>query len=254
MITRRRHLLRLATMLAGIASVPAMAQNLVCEAPSQAADAAPLTGHYYLSGMREVGSELLLKPDGSFQWMLAYGTTDHTAKGRWWRNGDCIGLANEQGSRVPFELLRRDGDEMARATYADMDKYPVKDLGDRLLVYAVEVSRGMSSSGLEVALRWDDGVVRTAIAERQAAFFVPRDSTPVAVGARWPQTGMAMTWMPVEKGMRWPVLLRLNINALPSNDVSGNTPVLPTSLRIDADGLIPTWPWDGQERGRYQRE
>lgn len=249
-----RHLLCLAMLLAGIASVPAMAQYVVCDKPSHAADAAPLAGRYYLSGMREVGSELLLKPDGSFQWMLAYGAVDHTARGRWWRNGDCIGLASEQGTRLPFELLRRDGDEMARATYADMDKYPLKDLGDRLLVYAIEVSRGMSSSGLEVALRWDDGVVRTAIAERQAAFFEPRDSAPVAVGARWPQTDMPMTWMPVDKGMRWPVLLRLNIDALPSGDISDDIPLLPTFLRIEADSLIPIWPWDGQERGRYQRD
>lgn len=250
MSTRRHYLLHVALMLAGMAWGPATARERVCEAPSQAADVASLEGHYYLAGVREVGSELLLKPDGSFQWMLAYGAADHTVQGRWWRNGDCIGLAGEQRKQLPFELLRRDGDEMARATYADMDKYPPKDLGDRLLVYAFEISHGMSTSGLEVALRWGDGEVRTTIAERQAAFFQPRKDAPVAVGARWPQTEMPMTWMPVEKGMRWPLLLRVDIDAL-----SGpGAPLMPTYLRIDADGLVPTWPGDGRERGRYQRE
>ena len=31
------------------------------------------SGHYYLNGVMEVGSELLLQPNGKFQWMLAVG-------------------------------------------------------------------------------------------------------------------------------------------------------------------------------------
>lgn len=249
MSTNRLRLLCLALMLAGAASVPGLAQELACAAPEQPADAAHSAGHYYLSGVPELGSELLLKPDGSFQWMLAYGALDQTLQGRWWRSGGCIGLAATQGAGAPFELLRRDGDEVARATYADMDAYPPKDLGDRLLVYAFEVSRGMSTSGLEIALRWDDGVVQTVVAERQAAFFQARPALAVAVGARWPQTDMPMTWMQADKQMRWPVLLRVNIDAL-SGDAGS---AMPTFLRIDDDGLVPTWP-DGRERGRYQRE
>src|SRR6188768_2555133 len=40
-------------------------------------------GHYYLNGVMEVGSELLLKPDGSFEFMLAYGALDQYGKGCW---------------------------------------------------------------------------------------------------------------------------------------------------------------------------
>ncbi|WP_045433584.1 hypothetical protein [Acinetobacter calcoaceticus] len=49
-------------------------------------------GHYYLNGVMEVGSELLLQPDGKFKWMLAYGALDQYAEGTWWKNGNCIGL------------------------------------------------------------------------------------------------------------------------------------------------------------------
>lgn len=49
-------------------------------------------GHYYLNGVMEVGSELLLQPDGKFKWMLAYGALDQYAEGTWWKNGSCIGL------------------------------------------------------------------------------------------------------------------------------------------------------------------
>ncbi len=36
-----------------------------------------LAGHYILQGVMEVGSELLLKSDGSFEYMLAYGAADY---------------------------------------------------------------------------------------------------------------------------------------------------------------------------------
>ena len=46
-----------------------------------AVHAGDLAGHYYLQNVREVGSELLLKPDGTFDYMLAYGAADYWAKG-----------------------------------------------------------------------------------------------------------------------------------------------------------------------------
>lgn len=49
-------------------------------------------GHYYLHGVMEVGSELLLEPNGKFKWYLAVGSLDQYAEGTWWKNGDCIGL------------------------------------------------------------------------------------------------------------------------------------------------------------------
>lgn len=42
-----------------------------------------LVGHYYLMGVMETGSELLLRPDGMFAWSLSYGTMDQDAQGAW---------------------------------------------------------------------------------------------------------------------------------------------------------------------------
>lgn len=47
-------------------------------------------GHYYLNGVMEVGSELLLKPDGSFEFRLAYGANDQYGKGCWVARGSTI--------------------------------------------------------------------------------------------------------------------------------------------------------------------
>ncbi|QAY76503.1 hypothetical protein [Sphingosinicella sp. BN140058] len=55
-----------------------------------AAKAQDLTGHYYLTGVTEVGSELLLRPDGTFEWFLAYGAIDQAAHGKWRREGEAI--------------------------------------------------------------------------------------------------------------------------------------------------------------------
>lgn len=42
-----------------------------------------LAGHYYLSGVTEVGSELLLKQDGNFEWTMSYGAMDQQNQGTW---------------------------------------------------------------------------------------------------------------------------------------------------------------------------
>ena len=51
-----------------------------------------LAGHYYLHGVMEVGSELLLKADGRFEYMLAYGALDELASGCWTRKGGVVAL------------------------------------------------------------------------------------------------------------------------------------------------------------------
>ncbi|CAN7710795.1 hypothetical protein [Aminobacter sp. LjRoot7] len=49
-----------------------------------------LAGHYYLNGVMEVGSELLLRPNGSFEFMLAYGANDQYGKGCWIKRGSTV--------------------------------------------------------------------------------------------------------------------------------------------------------------------
>jgi hypothetical protein len=51
-----------------------------------------LAGHYALSGVMEVGSELSLKADGRLKYMLAYGALDELASGCWARNGHVVTL------------------------------------------------------------------------------------------------------------------------------------------------------------------
>jgi hypothetical protein len=62
-------------------------------------------GHYVLVGVHEMGSELLLKPDGTFEYMLAYGTADYSAKGKWRSDGDAVILNSTVKDNPPFRLI-----------------------------------------------------------------------------------------------------------------------------------------------------
>jgi hypothetical protein len=69
-----------------------------------------LAGHYYLEGVMEVGSELLLKADGRFEYMLAYGALDELASGCWTRSGGVVTLhaskfENSMDDPMKFERL-----------------------------------------------------------------------------------------------------------------------------------------------------
>src|ERR1700726_680651 len=65
-----------------------------------------VAGHYVLHGVMEVGSELLLKSDGSFEYMLVYGAADYWAKGTWRHEDHCVVLESAGKKEDPFRLVR----------------------------------------------------------------------------------------------------------------------------------------------------
>ena len=67
------------------------------------ADPVPVerAGHYYLHGVMETGSELMLRPDGRFQWYLVYGALDLFAEGRWQEADGTVRLLAEPTKDVP---------------------------------------------------------------------------------------------------------------------------------------------------------
>jgi hypothetical protein len=77
--------LRFACALAGVLAAGATGAADACQ-PGDAR----LAGHYYLNGVMEVGSELLLKKNGSFEFGLAYGANDQYGKGCWVRRGSIV--------------------------------------------------------------------------------------------------------------------------------------------------------------------
>ena len=81
---------------------------------SLAAWGADASGHYVLHGVMEVGSELLLKPDGSFEYMLAYGAADYWAKGTWRQEDNAVVLHSSGKEEAPFRLVRSEAGKPGR--------------------------------------------------------------------------------------------------------------------------------------------
>lgn len=65
-----------------------------------------LAGQYILRGVMEVGSELLLKSDGTFEYGLTYGAADYWAKGTWRHENNNVVLNSAGRKEAPFRLLR----------------------------------------------------------------------------------------------------------------------------------------------------
>jgi hypothetical protein len=65
-----------------------------------------LAGNYVLRGVMEMGSELTLKQDGQFEFILAYGAADYWSKGTWRQEGHAVILHSTGKKEDPFKLLR----------------------------------------------------------------------------------------------------------------------------------------------------
>jgi uncharacterized protein len=68
--------------------------------------AADMAGVYNLSGVREMASQLVLNPDGTFEYALIYGAADYIAKGKWTAEGDSVVLNTDATSKPAFRLAR----------------------------------------------------------------------------------------------------------------------------------------------------
>ncbi len=147
------------------------------KAPGKAA--ARVAGHYYLRGMREVGSELLLSPDGRFDYLMSYGATDIEASGTWRLEGRQVRL--DTPPIQPFSAIAKVG--------ADTRPAQGEDLTVRVYYEGrpVKVDVAMSSASADYAgtpkqSEGADGVsAPIAPGELKAlAVFVP-----LPAGARW---------------------------------------------------------------------
>ncbi len=136
-----------------------------------------VAGHYVLRGVREVGSELLLKPDGSFEYMLAYGAADYEAKGTWKRDHDFVVLNTTGKEAPPFRLLR--------STASKAQGIQV----------GVEGTTGLPAANIKVVLRTATGASEQSTNGHGAAIF-PEARSPRSVILRVPV--YSVVWGPFE--------------------------------------------------------
>ena len=64
-----------------------------------------IAGEYYLTGLREMASGFLFRPDGSFQFFFTYGAMDRFGSGKWEHSGPQIILNSRPKPSYDFALM-----------------------------------------------------------------------------------------------------------------------------------------------------
>ncbi|MCD2518376.1 hypothetical protein LQ564_18915 [Massilia sp. G4R7] len=157
--------------------------------PSTAAEPpeSGLPGHYYLSGMTEVGSELLLKESGRFEWALMYGAQDMVARGQWRRQGDAVVLSTAAPAIGEFRLFTEDELNLKKEPKA----------GNWVAI--VGVPRTGPMEGIEVQFVAASGKKASAVsaANGDAIVAMPASERWVRAGLRRAKSNDAWVWFEV---------------------------------------------------------
>ena len=154
---------------------------------ASAVDTNDPAGHYYLSGMTEVGSELLLKKSGEFEWVLMYGATDMAAQGTWKRDGQRIVLTPHTPRPGKFRL------------FTESELSIKKDPRQGIWVAIVGVPATGPVAGIEVQFESASGRKATAVSgpNGDAIAQMPASETWKRAGLRRAGGKDAWTWFEV---------------------------------------------------------
>ena len=225
-----------------LSSALACASLLSLSIPAVAADQAALAGHYYLQGVTEVGSELLLKKDGRFEWMLSYGAVDQQASGDWRVAGDAVTRVSGNGGKEPqFRVF--DESEMNIKKPAAAGQW----------VAIVGFPRVGPMAGVEVRFEAKSGKTATAVTvpNGDAIVAMPASEIWIRAGLRRQGSSADFQWLVVP-----PERARERIAAFAVTDrqwLAGQA-FQTLNLRVVDDGLKVSDPDNGLGRGTYIRQ
>jgi hypothetical protein len=93
--------------------------------------AADSAGRYTLRNGPEMASQLVLKPDGRFEFMLVYGAADYWSKGSWKRENGAVVLNTDAGDeKAPVRLAGSSAGnrDRLRVTVAGPQSRPVPNI------------------------------------------------------------------------------------------------------------------------------
>lgn len=205
------------------------------KAGNKSADASGLPGHYYLRGLREVGSELLLSADGSFDYLLSYGAVDIMAHGAWRSDGKHVFL-----DTPPIQPYSAIADVRADTQAAEPGQLTVRVYHhDRIVKLGVAMSSAEADHGGEPKQSEGADGVSAPIAPgalKALAVFVPLPS-----GARWHEVDISK----IDAGAR---AIRVDVEA---PEAAAGTPLHKT-LMLGKDGVLIES--GGGRELRYEKE
>lgn len=153
-----------------------------------AAPAPALPGTYYLSGVPEVGSQLLLQANGTFQWALMYGAVDASAEGTWRLKNQILTLTAAQPDREPVFRAFAEGELNVRLRPRS-----------GTWVAIVGIPRVAPAPGMAVRFEARSGKSAEAVsnANGDAVVNMPAGETWVRAGLRRQGSAAPWQWLPV---------------------------------------------------------
>ena len=124
-----------------VASAFLLALALTSGSLAQAPPAAPVTRESlagaYDGGQMEVAAQLLLKPDGRFQYELAYGALDETAEGTWAFHDGAVFLTTVPAAIPPRFVIVSDTPDPRGGLSVKLTKPLVEGMRQRVLLLYV---------------------------------------------------------------------------------------------------------------------
>jgi hypothetical protein len=197
-----------------------------------------LSGHYYLEdGPSEVGSELLLRDSGQFEWALMYGAADYAAKVTWQLTGKRMVLSSTPKSEPMFRMFG--DDDYHRTKPAQRDRW----------IAVVGVPFMGPVADIEVRFEARSGKAGTAVSKPNGDAIVEMPSNEVWTRAGLRRAGSEVPWQwfsvaPQRAQARLVGFALTNLDAVRSASFASLTlRVAPKGLVIDDDasGLHGTY-------------
>jgi hypothetical protein len=153
---------------------------LIKPGPLQSSEAQTLAGHYSLQGVMEVGSELLLRPDGRFEYFLAYGAYDESATGTWRVHNGRV-LLNSPGASTP-----------PRFRLKQSARQPEKPL-----TILVQDYNGRGLAGIDILIDYSDKNPETGYTQEYGWQTKHRGGQPHAIGLGVKMYNLEPQWFKV---------------------------------------------------------
>lgn len=149
-----------------------LASLLLASLPLAAQPATPATREsvagLYDGGQMEVGAQLLLKPDGHFEYELAYGALDEEAKGTWELRDGAVLLTSVPAAVPPRFVVVSDTPDSTGRLSVKLTKVLVEGMRQRvLLLYGPSPKADQSADEADVN---DDGSVDIPAGKHPTAF------------------------------------------------------------------------------------
>lgn len=161
-----------------------------------------LAGHYYLDG-DDIGSELLLRADGRFEYLLAYGASDARAQGCWRHSDRQVVLETARAAPSGLRLLKRmsiDGSNHPES----LRPVPQTDRDEGAEGDTVVVAVGHAPEGTAIWVEYADGQRSSLAVDKGGRARFARPGMPAVrrIGVGGAGTDLPVQWFANEEAGR----------------------------------------------------